>query len=195
MPERTETSEIRRLEADAAFAAKGIWIFVAIDMAIFALFFFVFLIEKRAAPELFAASQTKLSAHFGFSNTLLLMTSSWLLVESLHRFPGSVTAARKLLLLSTGLGGVFVVSKIVEYSLKFAAGISIAENTFFSFYFLLTFIHFCHVIAGLIVLGAVYRGMARWGRYDVKPFAESVGIYWHMVDLLWVFLFLLLYLM
>lgn len=195
MNDRFGAERVTPLRSEAAFAAKGIWIFVALDMAIFGLFFFVFLLEKRADPALFAQSQSHLNSHFGFANTLLLMTSSWLLVESLRCFPARAGAARHLLAASATLGGVFVISKLVEYHLKFSAGITIAQNTFFAFYFLLTFIHFCHVVAGLIALIFIYRGMGRSEHYDVKPFAESTGIYWHMVDLLWVFLFLLLYLM
>jgi len=180
---------------DAGLAAKGIWIFVAIDMAIFALFFLVFLIEKGSALALFAQSQQILDENFGFANTIVLITSSWLLVESLNNIASNSKKARWLLAGSIFLGFVFVVVKLVEYYLKFSAGISIVENTFFSFYFLLTFIHFCHVLAGLIALIFVFRVLGHSPGYNVRNFAESTGIYWHMVDLLWVFLFLLLYLL
>ena len=152
-------NDVYRTEEPVPFADKGIWIFVAIDLAIFALFFLIFLIEKNAAQELFVQSQQKLDPLYGFVNTVILITSSWLLVKSLRAMELSTSGARFYLAGSILFGATFVVLKLFEYGEKFSAGISIVENTFFTFYYLLTFIHFCHVIGGLIALSVMLSAL------------------------------------
>ncbi|MCB1667369.1 MAG: cytochrome c oxidase subunit 3 [Porticoccaceae bacterium] len=178
-----------------SFANKGVWIFVGIDLAIFSLFFLVFLTEKVAAPDLFGQSQQSLNATIGFVNTIILITSSWLLVQSLRAMGSCAAKARLLLAGSMLFGLLFVAFKLYEYYEKFSAGISLVENTFFTFYFLLTFIHFCHVIGGLIALLMVFNWLKSGADKRTISTAESIGIYWHMVDLLWIYLFLVLYLL
>ena len=179
------------------FREKGIWIFVCIDLSIFFLFFLVFVLERHAAVDLFNQSQLHLNETIGFINTLVLITSSWLLVLALKIIEKDQYKAKIFLLLSIVLGILFSILKLYEYYEKFSAGISIVENTFYTFYFLLTFIHFCHVVGGLIALSMLFRWIN--ARYKTPAFCkdagESIGIYWHMVDLLWVMLFMLLYLL
>lgn len=177
------------------FKDKGIWIFVGIDLAIFALFFLVFLMERVAAPEVFIASQKQLDPVFGFINTMVLVSSSWLLVLALRAMPAKHSLARRYLAGSILMGVLFVASKLVEYYGKISAGITVVDNVFFSFYYILTFIHFCHVLGGLIALKVIHGWLRRPVAEGQVAFAESVGIYWHMVDLLWIYLFLLLYLL
>jgi nitric oxide reductase NorE protein len=177
------------------FANKGIWIFVGIDLAIFSLFFLIFLVEKSTAQQLFDQSRGQLNNTIGFVNTLILITSSWLLVRSIRQMNASASRARLFLAGSMLFGLLFVVFKLYEYYEKFSAGISLLENTFFTFYFLLTFIHFCHVIGGLIALFVIFGWLKRGVSQHTTSAAESIGIYWHMVDLLWIYLFLILYLL
>lgn len=182
---------------DRAFQEKGIWIFVGIDLAIFLLFFLVFLVEKKADVELFNQSQLMLNETVGFLNTLILITSSWLLVCAIRAITSNPISARNYMWMSMFFGALFVVLKIFEYYQKLSSNITIVENTFFSFYYILTFIHFCHVIAGIIAIKMLSGWVvdSRRNLDDVESTAESVGIYWHMVDFLWVMLFLLLYLL
>lgn len=176
-------------------AERGIWIFVGIDLAIFALFFLVYLVERKAGLEVFQRAQTQLDTAYGFINTLLLLTSSWLLVRSLRCLLESLPRSRGYLIGAILFGLMFVVSKVAEYHDKYEQGIGVGENTFFTFYYVLTFIHLVHVLAGLLALSIVFNWL-RTGRAAVRQgFYQSVGIYWHMVDLLWIYLFLLLYLM
>lgn len=177
------------------FANKGVWIFVGIDLAIFGVFFLVFLVERRASPEIFAQSQLALNTTIGFLNTLILITSSWLLVMCIRAMVENKPYARNYLLGSIFFGFAFLVFKIFEYQEKFAAGIGIVENTYFTFYYLLTFIHFCHVIGGLIALFMVLNSMKKGFYKQLVGVTQSIGIYWHMVDLIWVYLFLILYLL
>jgi nitric oxide reductase NorE protein len=178
-----------------SFANKGVWIFVGIDMAIFGVLFLVFLVEKMNAHDLFTQSQQALNPVYGFLNTMILITSSWLLVRSLRVMLAQAGKARLYLAGSILFGCAFVVLKFFEYGEKFSAGISIVENTFFTFYYLLTFLHFCHVLGGLIALSVIFSGLKQGSNPSLVSAGQSIGIYWHMVDLLWIYLFLLLYLL
>jgi nitric oxide reductase NorE protein len=103
--------------------------------------------------------------------------------------------ARRLTLAGFGVGCLFVAIKAVEYYEKFSAGITPATNDFFMYYFVLTGLHLAHVVVGLVVLAAL-SFLAR------KPqptrthiaFFEGGGCFWHMVDLLWIIIFPLLFL-
>lgn len=184
-------------EALKRFQDKGIWIFICLDLSIFFLFFLVFIVEKHNAHEVFNQSQNNLNESIGFINTLVLITSSWLLVMALRAVDSSRAAAKKYLQGAIALGFVFCILKVYEYYEKLSAGISIVEDTFYTFYFLLTFIHFCHVLAGLVALAMLYKGFAQPDGNPVscRETGETIGLYWHMVDLLWVMLFMMLYLL
>jgi len=98
--------------------------------------------------------------------------------------------------LAIALALAFVAVKYVEYSAKFAAGINLSTNTFYMFYFSLTMVHLAHVVGGTVIL-IVLRKNAKGGAYHPANMKglEAGATYWHMVDLLWIFLFALLYLL
>lgn len=179
--------------------SEGIWTFVFIDMIIFAMIFFVFMVEKVRLPELYNASQEELNFIFGFVNALVLLTSSWMVVRAVRssrkKIPQAVAYNLTFALL---LGAIFVVSKILEYYTKIGAGIGIATNSFYSFYFFITFIHFLHVIAGLLFINSFRRRSesctTSTASANYVTGLENVGLYWHFVDALWIFIFPILYL-
>ncbi len=175
---------------------NGIWTFVFIDMLVFLMFFLVYLSERHRVPDIFIESQHHLTPWVALLSTVALLTSSWCVAESVHATRrGDARAVIRWLSFSLLLGGVFVINKIVEYSGKISVGISPATNSFFSFYFLITGIHFLHVCAGMIFI-AHCRARARQetgqGLYLKK--IENTGLFWHFVDILWLFIFPLLYL-
>lgn len=107
---------------------------------------------------------------------------------------GAITLRYLLLTLTIGL--LFGISKVMEYSAKFAAGIAINTNEFFGYYFAFTGIHFLHWIIGCGVLIVLIRRVRRSGvNAENINWIESGGTYWHMVDLLWVMLFAMIYLL
>jgi nitric oxide reductase NorE protein len=175
----------------------GIWIFILGDMLVFALFFSVYVFYRGQNPELYLQSQATLNSNYGAINTLLLLTSSWFVVLA-------VNAARKnlrkpaLTLFALGwlCGAGFAAVKVIEYSEKIQAGIGLTTNDFYMYYFILTGLHFFHVLIGLVLLlflcGIARRGISKPG--DVV-LLEGGASYWHMVDVLWIILFPLLYLM
>jgi nitric oxide reductase NorE protein len=173
----------------------GIWIFILLDMSFFSVLFLAYILERAKQPALFAASQEQLNITLGLFNMLVLLTSSWFVALAVHAVRlGRNRQASVLLVAGLVCGLVFVGVKIVEYSQKFAMGITPLTDGFFMLYFSLTFFHFLHVIVGIVVL-AVLALKTRKGTYGA---GRAVGIemgatYWHMVDLIWIMLFPLLY--
>ena len=175
----------------------GIWTFVFIDMSIFLLIFFTFMSERLRNIALYAASQQQLNVWFGVANTLILLTSSWMVVNAARsarqRIPAQVSRNLTLAFL---FGVAFAVDKLIEYRLEFEAGITPVTNPFFSFYFFITIVHFLHVLAGLVFIGFYWK---RANVHDWTPryvsSLENVGLFWHYVDVLWIFIFPSLYLL
>ncbi len=174
----------------------GLWIFLLGDMTLFAAIMLVFLWDRRAQPEVFTQSAHQLLQPVGAINTLVLLLSSYLVVRALaaHR-AGGHTAARKLVGGAIGCAAVFAGLKAVEYTSELAAGHTPASGVFFTFYFVLTGLHLLHVVIGSGLLLA-WQGVLKRGRswVQVRGLAEGIASYWHMVDLLWVAIFAIVYL-
>jgi nitric oxide reductase NorE protein len=174
---------------------EGIWVLIFGDMVVFGILFGTYLYYRAEDVALFTTSQQVLNTTFGLINTLLLLFSSLLVVVAV----AGVRQGRpqpKLLLGAIACGLAFSVLKIVEYSDKIDLGITPQTNSFYMFYFFLTGLHWFHLLLGLGVLTYMYLS-ARRPALDAKQFAwfEGCGCFWHMVDLLWIVLFPLLYLM
>ena len=175
----------------------GVWVFVLGDMLVFGLFFTVFVYYRGLDIDVFLQAQTTLNPNYGALNTLLLLLSSWfvvLAVSDVREATGKIAPTLFLLAFVCGCG--FAIVKFFEYGEKLNAGIGVTTNDFFMYYYIFTGIHFLHVLIGMGVLVFLWA-MARAGvsqTQDMK-LMESGAIYWHMVDLLWIVLFPLLYLM
>jgi nitric oxide reductase NorE protein len=173
----------------------GIWVFVLGDMFVFALMFALFVYYRNENIEMYVNSQKALSQNCGALNTLLLLTSSWLVARGVHLAREGKTKPAWRLLSAARLCGVgFALVKFFEYGEKIHEGITPKSNEFFMFYYVLTGIHFMHVTIGLGVLTFMILRLR-----DPEPpsamMLECGATYWHMVDLLWIVLFPLLYLM
>lgn len=177
------------------------WLFIFGDMTVFALFFGTYLYYRRRQPELFADSQHRLTLAFGITYTLALLCSSllvctgvrWLRMRKEH---GSVIGRPSMAFtFALACGAFFVALKIAEYSLEDSAGITPVTNEFYMFYFVLTGVHLFHLLIGIALLAYLAQvarrpAMAN-GQYAL---VEGGACYWHMVDLLWLIIFALLYL-
>jgi nitric oxide reductase NorE protein len=195
MSESLEFGAVRGAEKRMLPGVPGIWIFVLMDMGFFAMLFLSFVLERAKQPVLFAASQAHLNVSLGLFNMLVLLTSSWFVAMAVHAVRlGRSRQASYLLLAGLACGLVFAAVKVVEYGQKFSAGITPLTDGFFMLYFVMTFLHCLHVIAGVVVL-AILALKTRKGVYGVGRAAgiEMGATYWHMVDLLWIMLFPLLY--
>ncbi|MEM1141858.1 MAG: cytochrome c oxidase subunit 3 [Pseudomonadota bacterium] len=177
-------------------AEDGVWMFVLGDLVVFTIFFITFLVYRSDSEAAYSQAQLSLSTQIGTANTLALLTSSWLLALGVHRVRDrSAHKARHFFLGSLVLGSLFLVGKISEYVQKISAGIGESEAEFFMFYFVFTGIHFVHVVIGLVILGVLILTIRADELGDRHlSFLEGGAIYWHMVDLLWIFLFALFYL-
>ena len=180
--------------------ASAIWLFIALDCTSFGLFFLVFMIQRLGQADLFDQSSQHLDAGLGFLNACILITSSWLVAwANIAGREGRIDQARRLLLAGMAVAACFGVVKTYEYYAKFADGITVATNEFFTFYFALTGIHFIHFVAGMVILGVLAQGPNRYmpeqmARASYARWLEGGSLFWHMVDLLWIFIFSLLYL-
>ncbi len=175
----------------------GIWVFVVGDMVMFALFFAVFTYYRSESAELFSAGQATLNQAYGAINTLLLLTSSWFVVTGIHaakQGEGKIAANYFVLTFLCGVG--FAGVKFLEYGEKIRAGLTLTSNDFYMYYYILTGLHFAHVAIGLVVLAFMWKRARRGppAERDVR-FLEGGATYWHMVDVLWIMLFPLVYLL
>ena len=173
----------------------AIWIFILAELAVFALFFASYAFTRMGDVALFNEYQATLDTNAALVNTLALITSSYFVVRAIAaiREDQRGTSVRWLLG-ALAMGGLFLVVKSAEYVHHFSEGVRLSTNTFYMFYLSLTFFHFMHVILGLVILVVLWAGM-RAGRYGPQDMngLESGAAYWHMVDLVWLILFPLVY--
>ena len=180
----------RELPGDLAM-----WFFIFAELLVFGIFFLAYAFARTNNVALFNASQMQLDRVSGAVNTILLISSSYFVVRAVEciRHNQGRNSARWLVA-AIAFGAFFVVLKLFEFVAKFDAGITMSTNTFFMFYLFLAFFHFMHVILGMVILGAI--ALKAWrGGYSAADHAgvETGAAYWHMVDLVWIILFPLIY--
>ncbi len=175
----------------------AMWFFIFAELLVFGILFLGYAFARTNDVALFNASQMQLDRSSGLINTILLVTSSYFVVRAVEciRHDQGKRSARWLAV-AIGCGSIFVVLKLLEFVGKYEAGITMSTNTFFMFYLFLAFFHFMHVILGMVILGAIAI-KARKGGYSATDHAgvETGAAYWHMVDLVWIILFPLIYVM
>lgn len=176
---------------------SGVLVFILADIIVFGMLFMGFMSDRLAQLELFDSSAATLNVNLGMLNTLILMTSGLLVVLAVNAARhGNRAATRWWLGLSMLVGLGFGVTKLAEYSDKFDHGLSMMTNDFYMYYFVLTGAHFLHFLGGMVALVALWF-LA--GRNQVNgPYfrwIEAGALYWHMVDLLWIVIFPMLYLL
>lgn len=186
----------------------GMWLFLVTEVLLFGGLFVGYGIMHAKHPEAFVAAHHHLDRVMGAVNTVVLLLSSFTMVLGVW---AAQTGQRKklivFLLLTLMLAGVFLVVKYFEYSHKFHEGLlpgkyySHQGDTvpgqfmFFSFYFMMTGLHGIHVVAGMIAITWVLIRAVK-GHFSASYYGpvDLVGLYWHLVDLIWIYLFPLMYL-
>jgi nitric oxide reductase NorE protein len=174
----------------------GIWVFIFGDLVAFTLFFAVFLDARAGRPGVFDAARGMLDVRIGAVNTLLLLTGSLFVALAARRVrAGSSRTAPRLIAAAILCGSGFVINKALEWGHALAAGRTPAANDFFMYFFAFTGIHLLHLLIGLAVLGVMWRIARRpsLSAAQVRTI-EAGACYWHLVDVLWLVLFALLYL-
>jgi len=191
---------------DHAGATLGMWLFLFTELILFGGLFLLYAVYLARYPHEFAAAGRELSVVFGAVNTAVLISSSLLAamaVTAIQR--GQQDAAVRLLLGTIGCALIFLGIKYVEWSAKFSHDIfpgsqrltsgPPGESVFFSLYFLTTGLHGLHVLIGGTLLGFVAVRVQQ-GKIDSSNYSwlENGALYWHLVDLIWIFIFPLYYL-
>ncbi len=195
LPQAGEAKASGLLPSNAIPGRIDIWVFVAIEVVIFSSYFVAYMLHRVWEPALYLESQQQLSQHFGAANTVILLVSSWLMAGAVQAArEGRHAAAQRQVWATMAFGGLFIASKLVEWSSKIGDGYTLTTNGFFTFYYFLTGIHVVHVLMGFGFLAVAIHQMRSPARRSI-PAIEACGIYWHMVDFLWVIIFALLYVM
>jgi nitric oxide reductase NorE protein len=173
----------------------SMWVFVLGDMVIFAMYFIVYMVERAREPAVFLASQQDLNQNIGLLNTVLMLTSSWFVARSVLAARSGNRQQTIRLVEAGGLCGIlFILLKAYEWWAEISHGHTVATDQFFTWYFILTGVHLIHVVVGLIILTVVLRDLRRPLPYRVS-LVESGATFWHMVDLVWIVIFALIYVM
>jgi len=187
---------------------EGIWLFMVTEIVMFGGLFVGYFLMHAMYPATFSEGASHLDWKMGSLNTVVLIMSSWTMALSIHYIQVGKNSKATMTLITTILcGGIFMCVKYLEYSHKFHDGLlpgrffshheSIAQNLgmYFGFYFAMTGLHGIHVLCGMLLITWVLIRHLR-GDFDPHYFTpvEGVGIFWHIVDLVWIFLFPLLYL-
>ena len=168
----------------------AIWWLMASEIVIFGGVLVSYIIHRLGHVE-FGEYATATNVWAGGFNTFVLLTSSLFAVLA-HQAAekGDGKKAAKLLWLTIGGGAVFLVVKSLEWTYEISHGFTMQSNAFWHFYYVAAGIHASHVIAGMIAMAIVARQAAR---NEELQRVELAGIYWHFVDIVWIFLFPLLY--
>ena len=196
------------LDQQQEASSLGMWVFLLTEILFFGALFMVYTIYRMWYPEAFAASSHHLDIPLGTINTAVLIGSSLTMALAVHSAQlNSRKGIMIFIALTMILGGVFLGIKAVEYSHKFHEHLVPGPNfafeaqfarpaqIFFSLYFMMTGLHALHMIVGIglmiWMLVWAHNGTLADGYYSP---VEIVGLYWHFVDIVWIFLFPLLYL-
>lgn len=176
-------------KSPVAVGKLGMWWFLAGELTIFGGIVAAYVLLRLRHPEWAEHAKHTLTAA-GFINTLVLLTSSLTIVQAhAAAHAGLLPKARRMLAATLTLGVAFLGIKAFEYYHEITAGHSPGENLFWGFYFFMTGLHALHVIIGLVVMLFFMIGIE-----SQKNRVEYLGLYWHLVDIVWIFLFPLLYL-
>lgn len=186
----------------------GMWVFLVNEILFFGGLFCAYIIYRAWYPELFTEAALELNTFWGAVNTVVLIGSSLTVAMAIRSVQKNQMKGLKInLLITIALAIVFMVIKGFEYTHKFEYGIFPGEfytydgldhpqaPIFFSIYYMLTGVHALHVIIGIGLIYWIYL-RAKRGEFSSEYYTpvEITGLYWHLVDLIWIFLFPLLYL-
>ena len=165
------------------------WILITSEIFVFGGALWGFAISEMLHPDIFKEARSQLNVPVATINTLILLTSGFIAAIAVRFAQMGDKRRTRLSLLGAGLFGVvFMILKIMEYFEKFELGVGLETNSFYTLYFLVTGFHLAHVVFGLVILAII----AVWPTEDNL---ETGTAFWHMVDLIWVMIFPVFYLM
>ena len=191
---------------DAKASKLGMWLFLYTELLLFGGLFIVYMVYRALNPEAFLFASFELNVWMGTINTVVLLTSSMTVAMSITAVQkGNAKLAVRLLDLTVLAAVVFLVIKYFEWGAKLEHGLfpgmdhfstlSYGQQLYFYLYFFMTGLHGLHVIVGmvfiLVVMQKLKNGTINKNHYQLQ---ENAGLYWHLVDLIWIYLFPLFYL-
>ena len=176
----------------------GIWLFLASEVMLFGSLFSAYVLLRTGAP-FWPDQSATLNVPLATLNTVVLISSSVTMVMAWAAAADGKLSRYRVFMGLTLLGGLlFLVVKAIEYNEKFSHGLYPSTNNFLALYFTMTGLYAIHVIAGMVVNAYLLVPGARMWTRDHLRFTNRVeiaGIYWHFVDVVWIFLFPVLYLL
>lgn len=203
---QSESAAVNHVHRDDVGARMGMWVFLFTEVLLFGGMFLVYAVYRFQHPDLFKLAALELNTAMGTFNTIVLLTSSLTMVLAIVAMQKNKKKLALFYLYATiGFAVVFMIVKYFEWSAKFHHGIypgseellnkQNGEILFFGLYFVMTGLHAFHVIIGVIIIAFIIAFVKR-GKitHDNYVKMENGGLYWHLVDLIWIFLFPLFYL-
>ncbi|HAH23865.1 MAG TPA: cytochrome C oxidase subunit III [Prolixibacteraceae bacterium] len=192
---------------DPEASKLGMWLFICTELLLFGGLFIVYSIYRYLNPEAFALAGHELDTFIGATNTIILLVSSMTIAMSTTALQQkNKKLAIALIIITLILAFVFLVNKYFEWGLKIKHGIypgsehlkadfGQGEILFFGLYFVMTGLHALHIIVGMVFMGITMVKVQKGTVHADRPsLLENAGLYWHLVDLIWIFLFPLFYL-
>jgi nitric oxide reductase NorE protein len=177
----------------------GLWALIFTDLGVFTTYFVIFMVEWQNHPAQWAEGHAAISLTAGILNTFFLLTASFFVALGIQTMRlGRIRLTQQLFLGAAISGALFVGNKYLEWSDKINAGHDPNDSAFLQMYFVITGIHLAHVLIAMVLLSFMSRRV-RHVRGEPTPhqarFIENCATYWHMVDLLWLGILALFYLM
>jgi len=193
---------------DAEASKIGMWLFIFTELLLFGMLFVIYSVYRFMNPEAFHLAAEELDTFIGAVNTIILLVSSMTIAMSTTAIQkGNKRFTLLLLVITIILGIVFLVNKYFEWKVKFDHGIfpgsemltqtlSQGEILFFGLYFIMTGLHALHIVIGIVFIAVVMQKVAKRKIHAQRSaLLDNAGLYWHLVDIIWIFLFPLFYLL
>ncbi len=201
-----ETITSHAVHRDDEASKIGMWLFLFTELLLFGGLFLVYTIYRHLNSAAFANAAGELSVLFGTINTIVLITSSLTIALSISAIKNNNAKRAKIMLWLTLIFAlIFMINKYFEWSAKIHHGLfpgmehfmslPPGEGLFFLLYFFMTGLHAFHIIAGSIFIAVVIAQLNKSKiTQDDYVLQENAGLYWHLVDVIWIYLFPLFYL-
>ncbi len=201
-----QEAAVHHVHRDDLGAKMGMWLFLFTEVLLFGGMFLVYAVYRYQYPDQFHFAAMELNTTVGTLNTIILLTSSLTVALSITALQkGNKFLSMMMIVITLLFAVMFMVNKYFEWSTKFSHGIypgspellnrSNGQILFFGLYYVMTGLHGLHVLAGMILLSLMLLFIKR-NKITSDDYVklENSGLYWHLVDLIWIFLFPLFYL-
>jgi cytochrome c oxidase subunit 3 len=201
-----QEAAVHHVHRDDLGAKMGMWLFLFTEVLLFGGMFLVYAVYRYQYPDQFHFAAMELNTTVGTLNTIILLTSSLTVAISINALQkGNKFLSMMMLVITLLFAVMFMVNKYFEWSTKFSHGIypgspellnrPNGQILFFGLYYVMTGLHGLHVLAGMILLSFMLLFIKR-NKITSDDYVklENSGLYWHLVDLIWIFLFPLFYL-